>query len=45
MATFIIGGLFALIIIGAIIYSVKQSKKGGCAGCGGSCGSGKDCHH
>lgn len=45
MATWIVGGVVALLVIGIIVKMIRDKKTGkiGCS-CGGECGSCKGCH-
>ena len=37
MATYIVGGIFLIIVSLATYKTIVDAKKGGCAGCKGSC--------
>ena len=39
MGTYIVGGIFVLIVGIALYKTIKQAKKGGCSGCSGCSGS------
>lgn len=45
MATWIVGGVVALVVVGIIVKMIRDKKAGksGCS-CGGECGSCKGCH-
>lgn len=44
LATWIILGVVALILAGAVISVVRQKKRGGCAGCSGGKDGCSCCH-